>query len=26
MNYSGWDVVDERTLPAADASQYNFIH
>jgi surface antigen len=26
MNYAGWDVVDNRTLPASDASLYNFIH
>ena len=26
MNYKGWDVTDNRTLPAAFAFQYNFIH
>ncbi|HEV2412784.1 MAG TPA: CHAP domain-containing protein [Candidatus Saccharimonadales bacterium] len=26
MNYAGWDVVDQRTLPASDAGLYNFIH
>jgi len=26
MNFKGWDVVDERTLPAIEAAQYSFIH
>lgn len=26
MNRAGWDEVDYRTLPAAAASSYNFIH
>jgi len=26
MNFKGWDEVDSRTLPAAAAKQYNFIH
>jgi len=26
INYKGWDEVDSRTLPAAAAKQYNFIH
>lgn len=26
MNFSGWNVVDQRTLSAADAASYNFIH
>jgi len=26
MNYKGWDETDNRTLTAADAQNYNFIH
>jgi surface antigen len=26
MNFKGWDVTDNRTLPAAAAKQYSFIH
>jgi surface antigen len=26
MNYKGWDQVDDRTLSAAEAKNYNFIH
>jgi surface antigen len=26
MNYSGWDVVDHRTIAASEVSNYNYIH
>jgi surface antigen len=26
MNFKGWDVVDNRTLPAGEAAMYSFIH
>lgn len=26
MNFSGWNVVDQRTLSAGEAGSYNFIH
>lgn len=26
MNYSGWDVIDHRTISASEVSNYNYIH
>lgn len=26
MNYAGWNVVSDRTIPAGQASSYNYIH